>query len=1543
MKGWLDKYQEEGKVFLQPNSKKLPRGYKVPLKDDSSELAMSIGGEQGEPAYLIPSFKYGKPLLNPLEEYRKTGEHLGGPFKTWQEADKWEREIRHPYVEKGQPIPSPLKYWGEGFQEGGTIPKAQKGIIFPQQLQQINNIYPPEQTYLSSTPYRTPEAEHALRRERQYQNVARSLHDIGTGLLTWGTMFSPPSQKQLEAGREGWGERLPMIGEQAATAAMYNMVPQLAMGAISGVKNIPVAYRNLVEAARVNDFTSLNPWAKKLDPSMGYAPVSLNKAQRMMESGLIYRGTKPGEAVHYIPIVNKEGRTTQYVPRFEKQIYKRRKIGDNDIVTVTFSNGRQIKVPASDVKAGKFKKYNRVKFSIGDNTFTKIDDKTTIPTVKYSGKSSPDIKFKIGDVPDYSMFGITDDFILQADPSKMALVKGPYKSVKSLIKGNAGYPFTPDVSKTLKPGDWGIPLRSITSGEYSTLGAGNKLLMKDPIWGYREVVDPDKLAAPSRKLSDFILNKIDKPVQKISRKAEDISKLNIDVIKNYYKARSEPLPRVLAGDNWDKIDDETFEKLSKLRKIMSVVETSNTLDVKKLNNLISNSSLSVDELIPIYKHARQNGLNFLNIINSNKLNLAKNQTTLFTPTNRFAIDLSNDPNFRRIYDNRIGKIIEKKSIPFIDTNNIPVNDLIGSLFRSSTPNTNNAIFDAIKIIDAAPSNTVFRASGSLSPESFVAGVNKALEKFKGSGYQFYRGPITSINTLDDFSKLGVNPEHIATYMNQYLRRINIGGKQFPAATIDDAGNLVVPQFILKKLREGGIIPKAQEGRILEREGMRESPFSFLIPEKSGSGTGRTSKYFTELSNYYKGDASYPYQYLYESEYKPTMGLGEDVQYMSIQDDLFKQRIVEEFNKGKKKGNKVNVSYAKDLDPLGKFSVYKGSDDKGDYLSYYDKWDVNPLADMIGKPFELYDRIYVEKNAEGKYVPKKFAEGGNVSYTPEYIEQLKRFENRSDNLAYHLDDKKIPTIGWGHRITEEELKRKAIKMGKEWVPYEKFSGKEGRQYADRLMELDVAHHYNRLERQVGRDTLTTLPPEVHDVLLDITYNRGSLGDSLEYVKKGDIPGLKNYLADVSKGLKGGAKTRMEWRANRIPLTTPAPVQVPLYDTPQNNYVPEVLQNIVQDNEGYRNPENYGKPVQIVSNQSTTPISMQGVPFPILAMSDTGELKIMFPGEEHTFEGGSVTELPMAKKGGKYQKGGEIDPVLNEVKDAYNFIKSYHDSPKFEERYRNMYANDLRYNTKHADYFIDYYSNIIPTTQNPQFKEQYEDQLRFYQKVRDKSLKKLDEKVNFGVSTARNKLKDLSFFTLRGEKRQPWSDRIIRSFKGRPNPEGVETGSHYNTANNIAFIYKDQLKDEYGNPGSIAAHEFSHAVSSHIPYSIDMILKQSKMLTNHRDEHDVAFDETKSDIDALRYLLNKNKIYDTRTQDFTKEHLQRAKKTIKDFSFDRLQRLYNDDDLIELMNIIAANDNDKKEPVTIAKKGAVVKSNQLRTFTEDNGWLNKYKEQ
>jgi hypothetical protein len=122
---WGGQFQMGGKLtFLEPTSRKLPAGYNPITGGSSTEYAVSIGGEDGEPAYLIPSFKYGKLLKDPVDEFRKTGEHLGGPFKTYQEADEWERTVRHPYVEKGQTIPTPLRRWGKDFAMGGSLPGA---------------------------------------------------------------------------------------------------------------------------------------------------------------------------------------------------------------------------------------------------------------------------------------------------------------------------------------------------------------------------------------------------------------------------------------------------------------------------------------------------------------------------------------------------------------------------------------------------------------------------------------------------------------------------------------------------------------------------------------------------------------------------------------------------------------------------------------------------------------------------------------------------------------------------------------------------------------------------------------------------------------------------------------------------------------------------------------------------------------------------------------------------------------------------------------------------------------------------------------------------------------------------------------------------------------------------------------------------------------------------------------------------------------------------------------------------------------------------
>jgi hypothetical protein len=59
---------------------------------------------------------------------------------------------------------------------------------------------------------------------------------------------------------------------------------------------------------------------------------------------------------------------------------------------------------------------------------------------------------------------------------------------------------------------------------------------------------------------------------------------------------------------------------------------------------------------------------------------------------------------------------------------------------------------------------------------------------------------------------------------------------------------------------------------------------------------------------------------------------------------------------------------------------------------------------------------------------------------------------------------------------------------------------------------------------------------------------------------------------------------------------------------------------------------GEITKINSNQ----ITMQGVDYPVLGVSDTGDMQMMQPGQDYTYEGESVTEYPIMQKGGKIKK-------------------------------------------------------------------------------------------------------------------------------------------------------------------------------------------------------------------------------------------------------------------------------------------------------------------
>lgn len=70
------------------------------------------------------------------------------------------------------------------------------------------------------------------------------------------------------------------------------------------------------------------------------------------------------------------------------------------------------------------------------------------------------------------------------------------------------------------------------------------------------------------------------------------------------------------------------------------------------------------------------------------------------------------------------------------------------------------------------------------------------------------------------------------------------------------------------------------------------------------------------------------------------------------------------------GYKIRMPYgtqpSSKTDPskvMGRFTLTKGQDEKGHYISYYDKWNLEGSIEgedgLIGKPFEIYDRIYYD--------------------------------------------------------------------------------------------------------------------------------------------------------------------------------------------------------------------------------------------------------------------------------------------------------------------------------------------------------------------------------------------------------------------------------------------------------------------------------------------------------------------------------------------------------------------------------------------------------
>ena len=336
------------------------------------------------------------------------------------------------------------------------------------------------------------------------------------------------------------------------------------------------------------------------------------------------------------------------------------------------------------------------------------------------------------------------------------------------------------------------------------------------------------------------------------------------------------------------------------------------------------------------------------------------------------------------------------------------------------------------------------------------------------------------------------------------------------------------------------------------------------------------------------------------------------------------------------------------------------------------------------------------------------------------------------------------------------------------------------------------------------------------------------------------------------------------------------------------------NIIKDNNGYWNPDNWGHPVEIDSNR----ITMKNVYEPLIGISDTGDTKYMEPGQDYRFKGKSVTEYPMAQNGFVSTADKEIlyDDRSLSPKD---FTLKYISSPKYKERLSKWAYTDIN-------------NTIKDRTKDVQNTEVY------YQ----------NESPNV-AQQLKNDLKGIPYSTMGS----------TAFFPGK------------------IIIDKKQVKELATTSDDVLAHEFAHKElkSGFAPYGKGLDTEDSYQILTHMKpvgrytEHDLIPSENKADLNAARYELYKQGV-DVFKKDFTKEDLNLLK-TSKNFTVKRLFKNYEDKDIIWLMNNIAQNKQTSSD-VPLALNGinnldekTTEHLDQLTNFTNYNkptvgGWLSKY---
>ena len=296
------------------------------------------------------------------------------------------------------------------------------------------------------------------------------------------------------------------------------------------------------------------------------------------------------------------------------------------------------------------------------------------------------------------------------------------------------------------------------------------------------------------------------------------------------------------------------------------------------------------------------------------------------------------------------------------------------------------------------------------------------------------------------------------------------------------------------------------------------------------------------------------------------------------------------------------------------------DKERDYLQRYLSGQTNKVEDYANRT--LYPKINTATEALDQF-------GRTANRVTE--SQVSKFENKLGQIISEYPYYEGPVLQNVPLLTltgSGSLKNVSNQVGKQSFsgigPGDVFTGSLNTSHSSYLPQLKQVFKYNEGTPQFfGYQPMNSM-----GFLSDFGYSSEDIAKYLnteidDQIRRGIVP--DNILRPYS--------------TNRRNVRHQS-VQLPHYGIKQNPLTHREGGVIKDDRGQWAYP---GEVTEIGSNR----ITMQGVPYPVLGVSDTGDTQMMYPGEEYEYDGEKVTEYPMAKNGIRQEQKGlvNLDQLTN----------------------------------------------------------------------------------------------------------------------------------------------------------------------------------------------------------------------------------------------------------------------------------------------------------